>query len=374
MFDFNKKGQKYNKCLTNKCFCVIVYDDFLEREEIIGGKIMNLIKNFYRKDSNMNSNLLIEEKNLNDIQYCLEHMRFYDDTLEYPHFISCLIKICNQLGIADSKFLKYRNNKTRFSNDTFYSVGSFTFNYSNTDKVDRKNVITCYACNELKLFDGQYNEEPIIKVSNEDTSFYYAIGDSELCLVKYEVKLKNDQILTRDFFNDKVMFSFSGLNNCFTIQVEGIIELNNELLFVEYLKGLNNPYDIVNVYNKLCEISIGNELDKYPMISLTEYKKSVNNWKMLNSISIKNGQIDNVIRTSNGKTISCDGKGNWSYVLEDKDVTLSISSSDKTTFNIVAKNDDTIDEYVNGLLKHDVGVARKEANDFKVRIKRKLGF
>lgn len=336
---------------------------------------MDLIKNFYKKDKDMVvSNLDINHEDVEDIIYWLKNMRFYDDDIDYSRFNLNLLKICNELGISDMNLLKFRGNKTRFNNDSFYKIGSFSFNYSDSDKVDRKNVITCYGCNELVLYNGHYNEEPIIKVSNGDTSFYYSIGDWELSLVKYETKLKDGSVLTRDYLNEKIMFSFDGLDSCFNICVDGINELNNEMIFVDYLRKLNYPYDIVEVYNKLCEISIGNELDKYSMISLNEYRKDNNRWKLLNSIEIANGEINNVLRTVNDKTISCDGDGNWSYILEDEDVTLSISSGDKTIFNIVAKNDMIIDDYVNDFLNYDVGVARKEANDFKVKIRRKLGF
>lgn len=335
---------------------------------------MDLIKNFYSKGNSNNNNLVIEEKYMDKIGYWLNNMRFYDDIIEYSYFVSCLTKICKELGINIGNLVRFRSNKTRFNNDSFNKVGSFSFNYSDNDKVNKKNVITCYGCNELNLFNGLYNEEPIIKISDEKSTFYYAIGDWRLSLIKYETRLNDDSVLTRDYLYDKVIFSIAGLDSCFVIQIDGINELNNEDVFVEYLRKLSYPYDMVEVYNKLCEISIGKRLGKYSNIALNEYRKEDNKYNLINSIVISNGKIKNVLRTVNDKTISCDGDGNWNYVLMDKDVTLSVSSGDKTTFNIVAMNDTVIDEYVNGYLNYDVGVARREADEFKVKMRKKLGF
>ena len=115
---------------------------------------MDLIKNFYKKDKDMVvSNLDINHEDVEDIIYWLKNMRFYDDDIDYSRFNLNLLKICNELGISDMNLLKFRGNKTRFNNDSFYKIGSFSFNYSDSDKVDRKNVITCYGCNELVLYN-----------------------------------------------------------------------------------------------------------------------------------------------------------------------------------------------------------------------------
>lgn len=339
---------------------------------------MDLIKNFYRnneKSLEKISNLVISDSDIGRIKYWLNNMRFYDDSIDYLQFTKILGKIFNELGISKGDLSNFKTDKTRFSNDTFNKVGSFSFNYcdSNNGTFEKKNMVTCYACNELVLFNGYYNDEPIIKIDNGNTSFYYSFCGDEIFLIKYEIKLKDDNVLVRDIFNDKVIFNFDGLNSCFIIQIDGIKELNNEMLLVDYLRNLTYPYDMVDVYNKLCEISIGNDLSKYSLISLNEYKRISNDWKVINSISVSNGEINNVVRTVGDKTISCDGNGNWNYVLEDNNITLSISSGNKTICNIVAKNDDIFDDYIKDLFSYDVNVARSEVNDFKVKIRRKLG-
>ena len=96
-------------------------------------------------------------------------------------------------------------------------------------------------------------------------------------------------------------------------------------------------------------------------------------WKNINSVTIKNGKIDSIIRTIGNKTITCYGNGNWNYVLNDENVTFKINFGKTLRYGIETNNDSAMDDYTDSLLKYDVSTARREVEDTKRLVREKFG-
>lgn len=89
--------------------------------------------------------------------------------------------------------------------------------------------------------------------------------------------------------------------------------LKNEEQLKKYLLGLSLPFDICEVYKRICEISLGSA-GKYPKISLNVTRNiDKNNNITTDNITLEGGKLKSFIITKDGKTISIDNKGNWAY-------------------------------------------------------------
>lgn len=92
-----------------------------------------------------------------------------------------------------------------------------------------------------------------------------------------------------------------------------VFRLENEEQLLQYLLGLKFPIKINELYSKICEISI-NRVEKYPKFGIEVNKKiDEKNSKTTDLIELKHGKINQFMITKNGKFISIDNEGNWSY-------------------------------------------------------------
>lgn len=121
---------------------------------------------------------------------------------------------------------------------------------------------------------------------------------------------------------------------------------NEELLknyLVDFFPILTNG-DIVSVYKKVCEISLGSGVSKYPDLSLSFSFCD----KVTDLIHLKNGELERfgVTLLKMGRTIFLNKDGSWSYEIYDKEDLFKIIMNvddDKTNYDISIKNGCDID-------------------------------
>ena len=346
---------------------------------------MNLIEKVYE-----NNSVVLEENSpfvyfndLGDIDKLmsfLKYARSFDTDLSYEEMDANLVKLFGKLGFGLNDSICLHNMKIGSSKYNVNQEGYCEFNYSvNTLEYEKGNIIGYYSSSEL--FDGteRYSTYPGVKLSSGNESLYYTVGTGPY-IRKYSIKLNEEVTLIREYSNDEAFFMFEGIENTFIIRVKkplskivtGNYVLDNELELVNYLRSLSS-YDMVEIYNKLREISLGEDVSKYPEIFICESIKKENIFEDVNSVCIKNGDVDSIVRTVGDREITCYGNGNWSYMLSDENITFRINSGKTLRYGIETKSDKSMDEYTDTLLKYDVGTARREVEDTKRLVREKFG-
>ena len=130
-----------------------------------------------------------------------------------------------------------------------------------------------------------------IKVSNDDYERIYNVykNSSKLEVEKREEYIKediDDKTYMRRIYDDG--FRITIKKNMFYNEIrlvcekDGIKEVDNEIELKEYLLNIDDSISVNEIYKKICEISLGNEID-YKKINLTLYKGE----KIVGSISFK---------------------------------------------------------------------------------------
>lgn len=346
---------------------------------------MDLIKGLYENKDDVleHERPLVYYYDLNDVDKLIGFLKSvycFDTDLSYEELDYNLVEIFNRLGFLENDSICLGNMRIGSSKYDVNKEGYCTFNYSvNCLEFTSGDVVGYYSNNEL--FDGSEGcaMYPGVKLTSGNESLYYTVGTGPY-IRKYDIKINENLTLTREYSKNSVLFIFEELGRRFVIKVDKPISkvvtenyvLDNELLLLEYLKGLSS-FDIVEIFKKLCEISLGKDVSKYSEITLCESNKTENGWKDTSLISIKLGTVDNIIRTIGDKTITWYGNGNWTYVLSDENVTFRINSGKTLKYGIEAKNDMIMDSYTDNLFKYDVCVARREIEDTKKLVKEKLG-
>ena len=124
---------------------------------------------------------------------------------------------------------------------------------------------------------------------------YNAYFTLENCEYSFLVKIGKPESIETDVFS---YYAFS---------------LENEEELKQYLLGLTFPFEIREVYKKICEISV-KSIGEYPNF-IMELKRTIDekNSKQTDLISLKHGQLNKFVTSKNEKTIAFDGDGNWSY-------------------------------------------------------------
>lgn len=191
-----------------------------------------------------------------------------------------------------------------------------------------------------------FGPEFIIDYQNENKTYEYYKGNEEkptrLNLQHYTIKnVEDGNSFVRFLSPYEASFTLQNGEYSFSINIvkpESIkadslsgytFKIRNEEELQQYLLGLSFPFEINEVYKKICEISI-DSISEYPSFRLRTIKrldKKTN--KTTDMISLSHGQLEKIVMTKNEKTIAIDSNGNWSY----DSSKLSVSQSDKGAVN-----------------------------------------
>lgn len=165
---------------------------------------------------------------------------------------------------------------------------SLSFQYK--DELYEGDRINLYKAPVYRLHLGLVDTHQI-KISNDDyEKIYYIYKNSngiEVSKVEDYIKENiDDKTYMRRVYDGG--FRITIKKNLFFDEIrlvcekDGIKEVNNEEELKEYLLNIDDSISINEVYKKICEISLGNEID-YRKINLTLYKGE----KIIGSISFK---------------------------------------------------------------------------------------
>lgn len=111
-----------------------------------------------------------------------------------------------------------------------------------------------------------------------------------------------------------------------------IFRLKNEEALQQYLLGLSFPFEINEVYKKICEISVDSITDYQSFELKVDRKLDGENNKTTDMVSIFYGQISKFIITKGGKTIEINGDGSWSY--DSPKLTVSQNNKGNITYTL----------------------------------------
>ena len=285
-------------------------------------------------------NIVMENKNLDQgIELKFSNKRY--STINFT--------LRNEKVLQDYfKSLKYSKNIEDIYCDICYILKDEIIKYNNV-------ILNCYNPSTLK--------------KNINSSLEYIFDDS------YEkISVISDGIeksYLRNYSNDKVDINVSYNDYRFYLEVYygagfSTRKLDNEKELMKYLVGLTFPISIVDVYKKICEISLG-DVSKYSRIVIRCCNVK-DNVKETDLIVLEDGNFGEFGITKNDKTIFIDKYGNYTYRMSDltTDVEISISSDDRTKCEISTKDGNCMDEYIDSLLVvTDINDARYEKEETK---------
>lgn len=201
---------------------------------------------------------------------------------------------------------------------------------------------------------------PEFEIKGKDFSKTYVLSETEdaskLRLDKYSLT-DNNTTVSRDLSRVAAYFGWQSDDKFLSIRIEDsgfdvnrIFYLGNEEALMQYLLSLSSPIDIVEVFKKVRELSLGNDLSKYPNILIRMFKSVENKEVETDVIEICNGKVKQIKKTQDNKTISFDENGNWTFddasisVMKDKE---KIKFSITTSFSDGLLNISPIDTYTN---------------------------
>lgn len=143
----------------------------------------------------------------------------------------------------------------------------------------------------------------------------------------------------------------------FSILVDGVNKIENELELQKYLMGLIFPISIDKVYKKICEISLG-DVGKYSRVVLSVFKNDINT----DLIDLSNGNLERFGMTKNNKTVFLDNKDNFLYKMIDENVNLTVEmdKNGKTKIEVSTDSHQDMSEYMDSLALYDVNCVTTE--------------
>lgn len=256
----------------------------------------------------------------------------------------------------------------------FYETGKrYEFNYSlNSNEINSENMIMLSYGSmvdfgpEITVFDSMgfrcYDCVPHFSTNT----------DEDVVLNSYEKKLSDDKSYRYSSFIYTNLIEFKSLEYKILFDVTRDIEdsdrivLNNQLELEEYLKNLEFPLSIMDLYNDLYRIC---GLDKYVKCGIKVVKKNdLDKEEITDMIMINNGVVDEFCITRNGKRIYLSDNGNWSYKMVDNDELVKFSMEfidNKVNCVISSNNHNEMNDYMDSIVKYDMSNAKCEVENTK---------
>lgn len=266
--------------------------------------------------------------------------------------------------------------------------------------------VNCYQNNKYLFslgydYEELFDRNPKLIIANIDKKtkykyeMSYSIRDGKenisLTPVSYQKEFQDGTKCCITYYSDAAQYKITNGTNEFVLKITKKInicsidkdeygidkkyELNNEDKLINYLVSLKFPILIDEVYKKICEISLGNDVSEYDFIHIYALKEG----KQTDFIEISRGEWQRFGRTQNGKTIVIHQNGYWSYKLSDTssidvkdeqeiDSTAKFSMSFGATgfdYKVSAKSEGEIDGYTQTLAMYDISTARSEVEETK---------
>lgn len=147
--------------------------------------------------------------------------------------------------------------------------------------------------------------------------------------------------------------------------------IDNEDKFLDYFSDFYNVWyekNIVKVYKNICELSLGDDLSKYGMVSL----KCFNNGKLTDLIELKNGELENfgVTLPKMGRTLFLNKDGRYSIICNNELFGYMMNfDGDRINYNI-SMNNGVDDSLVSEMVKDDMIEVKSEIENVKKLVRK----
>ena len=271
-------------------------------------------------------------------------------------------------------------------------------NFNNDDKEDYFNCIVNNSKNYLIKFENignrkKHNKITLIDYNKLITFECFPLALSELGVriipVLERIEYADSVIYTREYSRENAKYKVSYLNNSFELDVVrpkdvdlpmydefgrySRYRVDNEDILVEYLNEyftLFSGMDIINIYKKICEVSLGNDLGKYGLVSF----KFLDDDRITDLIQLKNGNLERfgITLPKMGRTLFINEDGSYSYGSINNDDLFSYTmnvNNDKVIYNI-SMNNNVDTSLVNEIIKRDSNEVREEIDNVKKLVRK----
>ena len=274
----------------------VEFEDYIS--QIIIGQWLRILPN--RKEYSCSEGSLITHLSADE----LIHLKgIYDNDLE--HIKYAFGKLLIDAGIASDEVCFV----TVFDKDNL----TFKLNVGSKESYD------------VRLRWGDFFDfYPEFEMKGKNFSKTYVLSETEdaskLRLDKYSLTADSNVRVGRylSFFN--AYFDWQNGDKFLSIDignlrpnVGSIFYLENEDALMQYLLSLSSPIDIVEVFKKVRELSLGDDLLKYSKILIKVFKSEENKEIETDVIEICYGKVRQIKKTQDNKTISFDENGNWTF-------------------------------------------------------------
>ena len=189
---------------------------------------------------------------------------------------------------------------------------------------------------DVKLRWGDFFDFfPEFEIKGKDACKTYILSDNDkdlkLRLDRYSLTVNNNTRVGRCLSPSAAYFGWQSDDKFLSIRIEDsgfdvnrIFYLGNEEALMQYLLSLSSPIDIVEVFKKVRELSLGDDLSKYSNILIKVFKSEENKEIETDVIEICYGKVRQIKKTQDNKTISFDENDNWTF----ENPSLSIKKGD----------------------------------------------
>lgn len=300
-------------------------------------------------------------KSSNSLMPMVEFMDCLDLEVLLKNWFGNDINVCEYMGLLLFKLGVLSSNEDSVS----------IFNYNRIENSFTCMVNKCDYCyikfRNLNL--SGFN--PLIEVRKGNEKNIYEcipIQNIELNMRVYKIEYmlyRDKMCLIRNFSFDSLMYCidygkyvlefgvskpddislklFDGMGNY------SYYKLENEDVLVDYLKKLKFPVSIIDVYEKICEISLG-DVSRYSRMFLKIYKRDkYPDKRVIDLIHLNYGNlIEFGMNIKNrDRTIFIDDTDKWCYECIDSEYSVKISGGDDSgviSYNISVFNRDNLDD------------------------------
>ena len=250
-------------------------------------------------------------------------------------------------------------------------------------------VVNDYSLYNIRI-DKELNEIVVNALNNEfsylcEEQPFSEIG-MRISLCRYGFDVLNKMRITRYLSRKDMKFKLESSDYVLELELDkpkdlelplfenGVYlkyKLENEYELVSYMVGLNFNEDICEIYNKLCELYIGN-VNKYPKFMLRKSKKENGKLKVTDMILLKDGELEQFCITSYDKTFFIDKDNNWSYEIPMNGILhrsfLITCCNGVKTCVFSNYEDDNMMDYINGDIEKDIEISMREVSYSRKKI------
>ena len=257
-----------------------------------------------------------------------------------------------RLGFKSDDFIEFRNYNRDNREEFFLCKVNDNWNYNikflnvGNKKLHSMIILTyfnkeiTFECFPLRLSELGVRIIPVKEriIYEDGISFTRELSRENVKFVVEYSDYKLELGVVKPIDYDLPLYDKDGSYSRYRLDNEDV--LNNYLN--DFFKIVSNG-DIVSIYKKICEISLGYDVSIYPEVKLVLSYRD----KITDIIHLKNGELEKfgVTLLKLGRSLFLDKNGDWIYEVNDFDDLFKIEMAvrdEGTSYNIFVKNEDDL--------------------------------